>query len=111
MVDKLVDLIKHKNGTYFDDPGFKKVLEDHVKLLRETTTKILTVEPVRAIRYEGDFYGLLKEMGIPSEIHWLVAQMNYLDCSEDYRSSKLEIFLPEEGNLDILYSIYNSKIA
>lgn len=34
------------------------------------------VDPHTLYKYEGDFYGLLKTMGISPELHWLVMRVN-----------------------------------
>ncbi len=61
----------------FDDVDFKNVLEDHLTwFINHPTTNIVPVTAHQVEVYDFDWIGLLRNLNIPSDLHWLVIRMN-----------------------------------
>lgn len=64
----------------FYKPAFRRDVEMHLLMLRnnEITTSRL-IEPILIHRFEGDFYGLLRSLGVPTEHHWIYLRVNGME--------------------------------
>lgn len=66
-----------ENTEVYYDPEFRTVLETHMQLFRtHPTTRHTPISPDKIHQYEGDFYGLLGEMGVLMEHRWLYMRVN-----------------------------------
>lgn len=73
---KIDSLMYDRGNAGFYDDAFRRVLEDHVTFLRESSdTKELLVPESIAYRYVGDFYGLLRVLGVSYDLLWLTMRM------------------------------------
>lgn len=73
-----VNELAHPAGdAVFYEPGFRTVIETHLPLLRNSPdTRRQEISADKIHQYEGDFYGLLAEQGVPLELHWLHLRVN-----------------------------------
>jgi hypothetical protein len=61
----------------FDDVNFKNVLEDHLSwFINHPNTSVIPVTAHQIEVYDFDWIGLLQNLKIPSDLHWLVIRMN-----------------------------------
>jgi hypothetical protein len=98
----------------FYDPGFMNVIEDHMSLLRaDTNTSVATIDAYKTLVYEGDFYGMLSDMGIPRHYHWTILRLNNLTTPTDFGPGRESVLLPDRKRLDRMRSAYatQNKIA
>lgn len=66
------------------DAGFRTVLEDHLSYFRtHPTTTIQTLQASDVFVHEFDFYGLLRKMGIPPELHYVTMRLANLTSPND----------------------------
>jgi len=66
-----------ENTAVYYDPEFRTVLESHMQLFRtHPSTQASPIGPDKIHQYEGDFYGLLGELGILMEHRWLYMRVN-----------------------------------
>jgi hypothetical protein len=64
------------NGVFYD-PGFRTVLETHIPFLRAPqVSRRMPISPDKIYQFEGDFYGLLSDLDIPMEHHWVYLRVN-----------------------------------
>ncbi len=64
-------------NTIFDDVDFKNVLEDHLSwFIDHPNTSVFPVTAHQVEVYDFDWIGLLKDLNIQSDLHWLVIRMN-----------------------------------
>ncbi len=60
-------------------------------------------------KYDGDFFGLLEELGIPKKYHFGTMVLNGLRSSGDYTSAKMSaIATLDTSQIDLLESIYSA---
>lgn len=108
----LVDNLMQDAGPsiYYND-AFRVVLEDHVSTLRNNSlTKVVTVPPHSAYKYEGDFYGLLSSLNIPPHYHWLVMRMTGFTSTLDATRGIQYVLVPETNTLERIRQSHMSKI-
>lgn len=92
--------------TYFN-PGFLVLLESHLTYLRTSATLQSTaVSGLQKSKFEGDFYGLLTDLGIDYRFHYIVLRVNGYDSSADYRGESDAIVVPALSDIDMLKNIF-----
>lgn len=96
-------------SVYYSEP-FQSMLENHIfTLARHSSAQILAIEPSLAYQYEGDFFGLLTNLGVPSQYHWATMRCNGLYSPVDFRSDTVNITQPPFEQIDELQAIYSSS--
>lgn len=87
---------------YYDD-GFRRVIEDHMTVLRESPeTREVDVTPGVAYKYAGDFYGLAQSLGVPPHLHWVTMRLNGLFSPNDYLDTMYVVRIPSPTALEQL---------
>lgn len=85
---------------YYDD-DFRRVLEDHLMLLRtNANTIVINVEAIKAYQYEFDLYGLLAYHNIPPYLHWLVMRINKFVTTTDATRDIEFLLVPDQTTVD-----------
>lgn len=94
MNTSLEKLAKNPAADIFDDPNFRKIIEDHLTWLinhPNNSSKQVTAHQVEV--YDFDWIGLLQELNIPSDLHYVIIRMNggisLTDLPSDLRALKI----------------------
>lgn len=92
--------------------GFRAIIEDHLQILRNTA-KLHTVEVsgFQELKYQGDFYGLLRDMGIDHDYHWITLRLNDLHSPMDYQGNLVNIKIPKIDYIKFLLRRYKNSNA
>jgi hypothetical protein len=86
------------------------VIEQHLHLLiREVDTKASSIPPEKEYRHRGDFYGLLAELGIEPELHWVNLRVNGMHSPTDYDGMNYNIRIIRSTLLGKLLNKWNSS--
>lgn len=86
-----------------------RVVESHLQWIRTLPgNQEVVVEDAIAYKYEGDFMGLLQELRIPMEIHWVVLRLNGYTSPADYTYDRTKITLPDQGAVGKLFNTHNT---
>lgn len=94
----------------FYDPDFHIVLESHMTYLKMLPgTRMMMIEPQVAYRNEGDFNGVLDELRVPKQHHWLTMRMNDLRSPNDFTADMQSIIVPDYAEVDLIRSVYQTK--
>lgn len=105
-VDSL--MVQPGSDVFYTD-GLRNVLEDHMTYLRtHASTRVLDVTPMQAHRYEFDLIGLLNELGIPPQLHWVVARMNHFNGFQEVPEDLVKLLVPDDKEIAKLQQIYNT---
>lgn len=92
-----------------------RVVESHLKwILNLPGNQIVRVDDAVAYKYEGDFGGLLQELRVPMEMHWVVMRMNGYTSPADYSFDRTQILIPDTASIARLFTSFvtvNKKIA
>lgn len=90
------------------DQGFINTLEDHMTLLRtDSNTDTAQIDAYKAIVYEGDFFGLLLDMGIPREFHMVTMRVNNMNSPTEFGPGREFVLLPDRNRLGRMLSLYS----
>jgi hypothetical protein len=61
------------------DPRFRLIIETHLNILKQEAVAIAEISADLIYQFEGDFYGLLTQQGIPAELHWIYLRVNGME--------------------------------
>lgn len=107
---RLTETMEDSSPSVYYSLEFQSMLENHIpSLVRGLAVQILPVEPSRGHQYEGDFFGLLTSLSIPSQYHWVTMRCNNLYSPTDYRSTMANIVCPAFDEVDEIYAIFTSS--
>lgn len=97
------------SSVYFDR-SFRIVLEDHLGILKASIeTIMISVKPLEALKYEGDFSGLLTSYNVPVNLHWITMRMNDLTSPSDSPDDLEFIIVPNQTFVERLRSGYMTE--
>lgn len=105
------ELARQSSDYYYQREEFRNIIEDHLQVLKHKGTKIpIPVSAYQESKYRGDFYGLLQNLQIPVELHWIVLRINGLHSPMDYQGTMIEIIGPDHNYIKLLLQRYmNSR--
>ena len=76
---QLINLLDVDDSSGYFEPAFRQVLEEHLEMIRTAgSPPSLTVAPIVASRYQGDYFGLLDELRVPVYLQWITMRINGL---------------------------------
>lgn len=111
----IVQQLREDSGeSLFYDQAFRVVIEDHLSYLKEhKNVTLLKLEPADAWRWRNNFYGLLKDNGIPEYLRWIVLRMNDMVSPMDFDGEQVQFLIPIEGIITRLVGVYRvrSKVS
>lgn len=97
---KLSDTINEKPAILLSE-DYNTLIESHLAYFKaDPQARITTVEPNQAHVYEGDFYGLLYFLAVPSKYHYAIMRVNNMWSSADYDGELQAIFIPSIERMD-----------
>lgn len=102
-------MIKTPDAMYFD-AGFRRALEDHLTYFRtHPTTSVASVTAHNLEVYEFDFYGLLYEMKVEPELHYIVMRLAGLTGSTDSFKHLELLYVPDVQVVAKRMQVYKAK--
>ena len=107
---ELNKILLNPGADIYYDPKFRIILEDHMTYLKNlASTKTVEIDMNRSYKYEGDFYGLLYDMGISPYLHFIILRMNDLTSPANYNNQIRQLIIPEGTEINRLRSAYKVK--
>ncbi len=97
------------SDSYYDEEFFI-ILDSFMPYLRLDTTNVKIVTPTNAqlYKYEGDFFGILDELGYAKQYHYAIMLFNGLRCTGDFNVNITSINIPNLRTIDGLQSTYSA---
>jgi len=93
-----------------NDPTYIAFVESHLTyMMTYTGAQTHTVEPVIAMKYTADYYGLLTELNILPTYHYLILRCNGLKSSKDYDGRQTVVVVPNQEEFARILRIFESK--
>lgn len=86
---------------------FAAIQEDHIKFLLDKDTSSIPVDENLTTKWAGDFYGLLREIGVKDDLHYIVTRLNGLTSSNDDIDDIDLITIPTEASMQLLFQSAN----
>lgn len=78
-------LAREPGDALFYDPGFRRMIETHLVMLRNTENiRSDVIDPNIVYKYQGDFYGFLGSLGVPMEQFWVYLRFNDMTHPEQF---------------------------
>lgn len=103
MAMPIENLVVDKEPSVFYASDFRRMLETHLRYLRlHPETSLTTLSPHDVYKYEGDFNGLCRKIGIPRRYHWAVMRINGIDTETNVDGSLTVLAIPPLRLLDTL---------
>lgn len=97
------------NEMYLHSPGFRRLLEDHLPILRNSdATARIDIPPNLEYKYIGDFYGLLLAMGIGNDFLWITMRVNGYLSTIAYSGEVKTLMVPSTEYIYELLARYRS---
>lgn len=106
---RLRDSLQVDGPDVFYDQTFRDVLEMHIPYFRANYTHSLTVETPAAQRHQGDFQGLLIELGVAPRYHWFTMRLNGLHNPTEYDKEMLTVLIPEFSAIETLKTRHRTQ--
>lgn len=97
----------NSNNVMMNDQMWMRTLESLLPTIRSRIdNSAFSVSPALALKYQGDFYGLLLENKIAAQYHWITMRLNDMTTPTEYDGTKQIIFVPNTGYIDQQYVLY-----
>lgn len=95
-----------------NDPEFIAFVESNLSyIMAYTGAQQRVVEPVIAMKYTADFYGLLHELNILPILYYVTLRCNGLKNSKDYDGVSTVIVVPNQEEFVRILRIFESRNA
>ena len=109
MPSPILDLLPKTNYSFWDSKT-QHLWADHYTLLRHGfEVRQVLLSKHQCGKFEGDYYGLLGDIGVPASFHPFVTAFNGLAHPCQYKSTTETVLLPDFGELDIISKINKTK--
>lgn len=97
---RLVDNMPKQSARIFYTDSFQASLYAHKNiLLGQRKHYSITIDPMKADRYRGDFIGLLLDEGVPSDLIPFTCELNDISDPSDYDGTLTTFFAPFEDEV------------
>ncbi len=107
----LTDALNVTDSAGYHDPAFRRVLEEHLHLIRNlSANSIAAVTPMQALRYKGDFYGLLNEFDVPDYLKWVTLRVNGFISPADSHEQVAALILVDQQYIRRLYNTHRTQM-
>lgn len=98
-----------KPDMWYQDYNFLSFFETHLSYLQGKISSAKDIPEAIAHRYRGDFYGLLRSMKVPMDLHYITLRLNGFTNSADFTGEALTVLLPNESELLSLKNVYSTN--
>jgi hypothetical protein len=105
-----INNLKPQPDKHYFEHNFMILLESHLSFLKNSTNMaVKEITQLQAYKYEGDFYGLLDDIGIPKIFHYITGIVNDYPSSSDFKGDRVYILLPNISDIQGIMQIYRTK--
>lgn len=109
MASPLLDKLTGSINSPFWSAKAQNVLHDHYSYLSTVTvSNFITVTKFQCTKFEGDFYGLLADLNIPSEYFPYILNFNGLLHPTDYVPEMETVVIPSLAELSLILQVNNT---
>ena len=94
----------------FADPAFLNMFEDHIPYILRTQKYITrTITPVQALRYTGDFNGLMLDLNVAENLRYPSMRLCGFNSSTSYDGTLREIRLVDGTYYNQLARVFSGS--
>lgn len=107
MTNPIDSIMVNEGPSVYYNFNFRVVLESHLTYFRSNVgTKSQPILPNAAYRFEGDLYGLLHSLGIPSEYHWFIMRINDYTSPQETTSELSSLLIPDYSAIEKIRQLF-----
>jgi|JFJP01.1.fsa_nt_gi hypothetical protein len=96
---------KSGSSIYYQE-DFMAFLEQHLSYIERHGVTLATITPTGSYKHEGNFYGVLNELKISVNFHYITMRINGLKNSNEFNGIDVDIKIPDFGVIDQLKNQY-----
>lgn len=100
-------LSKTTNNIYYRE-DFMAFLEQHLGYIEQQGVTLVTITETNAYKHEGNFYGILDELNIPNDFHYITMRINGFRNSNHYDGNDVNLKIP---NFSIVEQLKNQYLT
>lgn len=101
MATLLADRVLDNTPTVFNLPTFRRAMvANNAHIANQNEVATFSVEPTTALRYTGDFFGLLSHMKVPDQYHYFIAYINGIEDPLMYDGLKNQVLMVDNPQMD-----------
>ncbi len=105
----MFNLMTQEGPPVFFRDDFRMELEKHIDVFRkEKGIQLITVDPNVALRYRGDFDGLMCYYKIPLKYHWIIMRINNLHSTFEYTEELRGLLIPNFESIEQLKATFTT---
>lgn len=109
MTSSIINSLPNTSYDIYFEVGFMRLIEDHLAFLRvDPNTEEHAVDPNKALVYEGDLYGYLKDNNVPFYLHWITLRLNKLHTPTDFKNIQV-LLIPNPNKIENLMAKYRTR--
>lgn len=102
----IISTMEAEGDPIFYEKDFFYYMESYMGYLRKQDNRTISFEPHKSYVFQGDLYGLLKELGIKANMRWLVMRINNLKSPTHVPPNLTMLEIPNEQVIDVLVQKY-----
>lgn len=108
---QILTILNKPTSSVFYEQGFRILLEDHISYLKDlSSTRKIDISNHNAYKYQGDLDGLLTEMNIRPELHFIIMRLNGFTSPQEYSPEKsMTLLIPDSKEIERIRSTYKTK--
>lgn len=95
------------SALYFKEE-FLAYLEQHLSYIKDQGMAVVTLNLTNAYKHEGNFYGILHELNIPVNYHYICMRVNGLRNSNEYDGNEILVNIP---SFDVIEQLKNQYLT
>lgn len=104
----LTGFLNESNAGYYE-VEFRRVLEEHLALIKNRSTSTLPVDPNTSIRYKGDFFGLLITLNVPRHLHWITMRINGMTSPSDANDDIRSVVVVDPSYINTIFNTHRTQ--
>lgn len=106
MAHPFYQLRKYATPDVAANPSLRELMLQHVDYLRKhPSTKIVSVDPNERSLDLYDFYRYMKNIGYPSELHFVIMLVNDIPSHIHFDTTVDTLYLPDAGVIEEILAI------
>lgn len=102
-------LMRSSGPSVYYSEEFRRMIESHLLFLQtHPDTQQIALEPHMVYKYEHDLFGLLGELNVPPQYHWIIMRMNGFTNPIDLTQETEILLLPSLSVINNLQKVHST---
>lgn len=114
IVSKLHALMEDEGAMIMYESSLRRVIEDHLQyIINDNATEIEEIPSDIAHKHHGDFYGVLRAMGVDASMYWIIMRVNGYTSPMQYTDDRTTVLVPSSAMINNIITTHrvNQKIG